>query len=155
MSTRDLVPSWLRRWRPRISLGALMLLIAFVAVWLAWTADRSRRIVMIDLGAPGLIAVGDEAYDLPSLQSRLARGQVEEVVIRPANNVPHSFVMRVLTVVSTAGVRKIHFDKGTTPPNPTLQRPLTNPTRPQSPGIPKAKSNPRLTSAGSQPTNFH
>lgn len=105
-----------RRRLPRLTIAVFMVVIAVVAVWLAWFVDRSRRHAIITLRAPNLIAVGDTAHDIPSLRKYPASGRVEKVVIRAASDVPHSAVLEVTSIAGAAGIRDLQIGGMPAPP---------------------------------------
>jgi hypothetical protein len=111
-----------RRWwrRPRLTLKALLLVIALAGLYLAWVVDRARRVAVIDLGAPDNIAVGGDRHTPESIQKLIAGSSVTEVVIRAQTNVPYIQVLRVARAVEAAGVDKIRVTVLSNPASPAL-----------------------------------
>jgi hypothetical protein len=109
-------------WRPRLTIGALMLMVAMVALWLAWQAERARRVAVVDVGPPDLVAVGDRQHTLASLRARIQRSGVQEVIIRCPTNMPFNSLIRVVDSIKAAGVHEIAFSQQIGPLNPALQR---------------------------------
>lgn len=108
------------RWRPRLSIGALMLAIALLGLGFAWVAGQARRVALIDLGPPDLIAVGDRAHTPTSLRAYIRAARVEEVVLRCPGDMPYDSVSRVLRAIEEAGVHQIQIrlDPTNGPPKP-------------------------------------
>lgn len=100
-----------------------MLLIALIALMFAWVVRQSRRVALIDLGPPDLIAVGDQPHTLASLQSYIRGSGVEEAVVSCPGTMPHSSVLQVLRAIEGAGVNQIRLTNTNGPPNLALLRP--------------------------------
>ena len=110
------------RWRPRITVGALMLVVALLALLFAWVADRAKQVAVVDLGPPDLIAVGDRQHSLASLQGYIRASRVKQVVIRVPNNMPYNSLMTVVQAIEAGGLHQIQFSTPAQPPNPALRR---------------------------------
>jgi hypothetical protein len=107
--------------RPRLTVGALMLTIALIGLWLGWYAYRVRRVAYIDIGASETIAFGGRPHTVESLQGLIEGSPVEEVVLRVPSNAPYRFVARVAVAIQAAGVNRIRFS-----PAGNLTRPQSN-----------------------------
>ena len=115
--------------RPRFTIGVMMLVIAMLGLWFYAVVDSKRRVVVIDVGPPDLIAVGDRLYTVESLQ-RLLKGRSVDVSVRCQSNVPWSFLSRVFAAISEA---KVHLRiSSQTFPNSTTVPVVVQPT----PGTP-------------------
>jgi hypothetical protein len=115
--------------RPRSTIGVMMLVIAMAAMWIHGYVDYTRRVIVIDVGPPDLIAIGNRLYTVESLQQKL-KGQSVAVSIRCQSNVPMSFLDDVFAAVSEA---KLHVrGLSLTSPGSTTNPVFIQPT----PGIP-------------------
>jgi hypothetical protein len=111
------------RRRPRLTLRMLMLIVALAGLGFAWMAVRARRVAVVDLGPPDLIAVGDRPHTLASLQSYIRASHVDEVVIQCPVDMPFDSLMRVVRAIQQGGLHHIRFAKVSSRPNPALPRP--------------------------------
>jgi biopolymer transport protein ExbD len=99
----------------RFTVGGLMLVIAMVGLWLAGARGRARRVAVVDLRAPNLIAVGDRPHTLATLQGYIRGSNPREAVIRSSTDVPYDHLFRVIQAVEAAGVHQVRITPAGSP----------------------------------------